>query len=668
MSSAPVTTSPRDVPEEQLRRDEPSIWPVQTWWRRAQELAARTDTSWLPAAAQLFSGLLFGIMLGVVLGWTAVSTVAVALLCAGLSWLGRGLASLLVAIVVTLSTLAAVFRVTMLVGSPIWDLRWLEPLAILGTAGILWGVRRLGAAGWSRQGMASVVLEVLSGVASLAAGWGCVHRTASNLASSILLSSEDNSAWLNVVQHAKTSSGVSAVTVVPAKAYGPVVDVLMAFVRSGTRGPVPKTVAASHTADAVLAAHLLLIASAPIIAAVLVRRTTQYRRPLLTALAWFTVTAALEFYNLTLPVYGFLTGGLALLMLVLVCSLVPPLRLNAGRPRPVFAWLAAAALLYGAGASWLPLIPLGVLALLVWYAAVALPALALGPWVRVRAAILLGLPILGCVAALYAQYHDVVGPLGGGSNLYNMGGGTPSTTDVLTATAAAIVLGMPFVHGIGQAGRTRRRSVRAPLGWLATYVIFLTLLNGWETKAPPQYGSIKLLYLSVGAIVALGVAELFASPVVGRRSINVAATLLVATLFVNVVESGPAYAAATAHWPLPGPAYKWIPPIDQLVTAPGRIMCINPSPVADLSQDPLQAYICTRWVSSLQGLDDAVSTTWRNVQIGRAPIKQAVADANNAKDKPWRILVIGSKKQFDNPKAWWSPLNHLHGMKYIYMY
>jgi hypothetical protein len=314
------------------------------------------------------------------------------------------------------------------------------------------------------------------------------------------------------------------------------------------------------------------------------------------------------------------------------------------------------------------LAPLAALALVVWYAAVAFPALLHGPWSRVRVAALLALPVLAAGVALVDQYHDVTSQLDGGSLLTQVGG-TPVITDAMTAAAFVLVLATCFAYSPVQIlpGRAPwRLSYRGPLAWLAGYVAIVTLADGWQTLAAPHYGSVKLLFVTVGALVALGVAELFASPAVATRGFEAVVLVSLATLLATVVQQGPLYSAAVAHWPKPVAPRAWLGSVDQLVATDGRVLCLGLTPKRVEDAASLDAYLCDRWVSSLQGLDDTPATTWRFVQLGRQPVSDAVAEVKAAHDKPWRILVIGTRKQFESSKGWWAPLAHLPGLTFVF--
>ena len=620
-----------------------------------------------PAVAQQLgwagSGLLFGLAVAHAFHWSVASSFVAAIVLGALSWLGRGVATVVVSACLTLGAIGVALRVTM-VAFPTegWALSWLWPLAFLMVVGGVVMARRYGFAR-VQVGVAGVLLEVSAGAGSLALALLCIHRLGTKSASEVLLSSEDNAAWLNTVGGLHNAHGSTVNTTTAVGLFGPVANTFLAFVREAGGGLLPHPVTSASTATIVVSAYVLLIATGPVVAALMVRRTLPYDRPLLTFTAWAGVSAIIVTYGFTTPDHGFLTTGLAMqLVLVAACLLpgrVPDVLDRTGRLR----WFAASLAVYAAGAAWIPVAPLGGVVLAAYWAATAWPALRSGPMRRVvvTGALLVPTAVMGW--ALLQQYRDVVDPLGGGDSLFVSTGGTPAATTTMTVTAIGLVAAawIAYRGAVVQGLPT----FALPLGGVVAYAAAAMLAEGYLTQEAPHYGTIKLLYVTVGLALVLGLADVLASPALGRLRLDAAVFLVVAALFAGTVEQGPVFAAASGHWPKPQLPTVWIKQVTREVPNKTRVLCLGLTAAPDTSQPSLDAYLCDRWASSLQGLDDDPAGDWRVVQLGRLPVSKSVAWIKAAHDLPWTIVVIGSLSKLKDPKAWYAPIVAQPGLHFI---
>jgi hypothetical protein len=174
------------------------------------------------------------------------------------------------------------------------------------------------------------------------------------------------------------------------------------------------------------------------------------------------------------------------------------------------------------------------------------------------------------------------------------------------------------------------------------------------------------LWVSVGLILVLGFVELIGSPMFGRLRLDAAVFLLVATVFAGTADAGPMVAAASSHWPSPGPARTWVSTLDQQVSGPSRVLCLGLTAAPAEDTASLDAYVCSRWASSLQGKEGLASLTWRFVQLGRQPVSDALTQLREAHDKPWTIVVIGPMNKLHDPKAWYAPLVSAPGLHFVH--
>ena len=366
-------------------------------------------------------------------------------------------------------------------------------------------------------------------------------------------------------------------------------------------------------------------------------------------------------YAFVTPDHGFLTTGLAILLVLVAASLLPGSTPDVLDPRGLMRWGAVAVALYAAGAAWIAVTPLAAAAIALWSLVIAVPALRTGPWRRVGVVAGLMVPAALMCGALLLQYRDVVDPVGGGEGLFTSTGGTPAATTTLMATAVGLLAAAWLSHR----DRPGRPSYALPLAGLLGYVAVSLLAEGYLTREPPHYGTIKLLYVTVGLALALGMADLLASPALGRVRLDAAVVVVVATLFAGTVDQGPMFAAASGHWPKPQLPTIWTKQVTREVPKGARVLCLGLTPAPDLSQPSLDAYLCDRWASSLQGLDDDPAGDWRDAQLGRVPVAKVVSWIEAAHDKPWTIVVIGPLAKINDPKAWYAPIAAQPRLRFI---
>jgi len=295
-----------------------------------------------------------------------------------------------------------------------------------------------------------------------------------------------------------------------------------------------------------------------------------------------------------------------------------------------------------------------------------------GCWRTIPAAAVLCLAAIVMELELLQQYRDVV-PNIGSTNLFVSTGGTPA----VTGATQALILVLLFVIVWFSSSRTHLNSSASESGfvtslsWLVGYVVVVLLANAWLIGTAPGYGSTKLQFVLAGVWVPLAVIEVVSRLDIGRRLLNSAMIIVLAVLWASTIQVGPIYDAATRHWPTASAKTVWFDTVVREADLGSRVLCLpvlNQAPPDPNTLDPLSSldpYNCSRFASSLQGKDDSTAFTWRFVLLGRGPVSASVSAVKNAKDKPWRIVVIGPMDQLHKPKAWWAPIASLPGLKFV---
>ena len=611
-------------------------------------------------ASWIASGALFGLASALVLRWSLPATIFAIAVVAALSWLARGIANILLACVAMLVLIAIVFQAThfLFPGSG-WSLSWLEPFALAGVISLLFFGRRLKPQ--PNASRAGALIELIAAIASLLFALkfaADVSSAGDNGAALFLLTAEDNDAWINLVGTLRDAHGVTELTGSSIAGFGPVVATFLACVRTASSGIFPASLPFSSSPRVVLSAYGLLVAAAPIAVALLIRRMLHLRYLVVTLLVWACATALIVSACIELIVNGFLSATLALL-LILAATYVVSTRPRFQGGKTYLYWLATTSLLFGAGAAWIGLAPLAGAAI----AACCLPVL----FFARRDSRRMILAALFCLSAvvmgleLLQQYRNVADPIGGGTTLLTLAGGTPAITTAMQALVLVLLFALVWLSSskARPTGSAPERGFATPLAWLVGYITLVLVATAWLTNAAPGYGPLKMQFVLVAVGVPLAVIEIFSRLEIGRQQLNLAAIVGLAVLWSSTVKNGPIYDAATRHWPQATAKPVWLDTVQREVKLGGRVLCLS------TEYPSKNSYLCNRFVSSAQGLDDSTAATWRGVSLGLQPISDSVSEVGNAKDKPWRIVVIGQTVTLHDPQAWWAPIVTLPGLKFV---
>jgi len=267
---------------------------------------------------------------------------------------------------------------------------------------------------------------------------------------------------------------------------------------------------------------------------------------------------------------------------------------------------------------------------------------------------------------LVQQYRSGAASIGGSGGLFTAKGGTPVVTGATQALILILLLSFVWLSWPeGRPGRsTSENGYLTVLLSLLAYVVAVLLVSAWVTKTAPAYGPTKLEFVLSFVWVSFAVTEFVSRLDVGRRLLRVAVIAVLAVVAASTAQEGPIYEATASHWPVAVPKPAWFDTVEREVDHGRRVLCLpvdEPAPgIAEIA-----TYDCSRFASSVQGKDDSVALNWRFVLLGRLPVSDAIADVTRAKDKPWIIVVTGTKAALDTPNAWWAPIVRLRGLTFV---
>jgi hypothetical protein len=637
------------------------------FWDRLKPLpiVRSIDGNTVLTASWIVSGAIFGLSAALILQRSLPAIIVVAAITGALSWLARGVANFLLACILMLVLIAFTFQAAHFVfpGGD-WSFSWLGPCAVAGVILLLLLGRRLGSR--LNPGRTGALVEVIAALSSLILALRFVARVSplGSNGAGLFVTTEDNDAWINLVGVSHNAHGVTELTGSSIGAFGPVVATYLAAVRAASSRVLSPTLPLSSSPKVVLAAYCLLIASAPIVAALILRRLFHLCSAIVALLVWTSATVLIVSSCIVWMGYGSLSAIIAILLILAAAYLVS-IRPRLEDRRTQVAWLASTVLLFGAGSAWVALVPLAGAAIAVCCFPVV--SFALGDFRRrIPVASALLLTAAAMELELLQQYRDVVDPIGGQHTLFVAGGATPSVSGATQALILVLLFALVWLSSSKERlrGLSSERGFLTPLAWLVAYVVAVLVVSAWQTGIAAGYGPTKLQFVVAGVWVPLATVEIVSRLDFGRSQLSMVAIIVVAVLWVGAIENGPVYYAAASHWPTPAAKTAWYDTVEREVAHGNRVLCL---PVGALAPDPnaLDVWDCSRFASSVQSKDDSVANIWRSVALGRLPVSDAVSAVRNAKDKPWLIVVIGPIDQLHNPKAWWAPIVKLPGLKFV---
>jgi hypothetical protein len=615
--------------------------------RSAPHRARRIDVrEWCWAGSGLFASC----AVGVVLGWSSGRLVALALVGALVCRLAHGAASVVRAAAVGLGLLAAALALTsVLLPSVSWSLTWLSAPLLLAGATVLSVIRRRSGRRPADEPALVAGVELIASVVSLVWAVLIQRQVLGSPPLVLLLGLEDNASWVNTLA---TLTDVHGQVVTHARSFdifGPVTTPFMGLVRVAS---VPAGISPSTAISrAVLSGQVLPVVLAPLVATLAVGAALRRGRVVVALSAWFCATVLTAAACIALVQNASLSGALTTLLLLIACVAAGAGPTVPHQPGEALAWCAAPLLIFAAAASWIGILPLGALALAVW-SAVPIWHVLLRRRERPGPGFLVVLTVPPILALLLVvQYLHVSGPVGGGGGLLVQTGGTPTAT---APVLVAIVVLLAIQVWSARPGRWRG-SASSPAAWLTGYIVVVALTDV-VTSGTLHYGSFKLTFVLSGVAMVLLVADLTGRTAVlrGRAvpSLAVVAGVLVAASLVH----GPVGPQALSALPTPSAPPIWATPVQAEVATGARVVCLSTAPARPGSLGSFSPYACSRWASSLGGLDGDAATTWRFVLLGRIPVSDAVNVLQTTPGPRWTVVVYGRISRLCSPSAWWAPL------------
>jgi len=483
------------------------------------------------AFPQVLAGGLVGLALSVVLHSGAVALVILSATGALASLLARGVSAMVLSLVAALGISAAVLQVVVIVVPdsrvPVW--------VVVGPAlGLVFGVtsalvgrsralpRQTGGADVATAAISLVIAVVYARHFHALGAFGRLPY---------VLRVGDSAAWAHEI--AVLGHGHSEVTTYALDPYGTVMGVLLAAVScavplSGRNG--------IGAADGVVGTFGIVVVCAPLVAATATVYIAPKASGIARALAIFAGGAVLIEFGLLSMSLGFLSTAVAGF-----CTLLGLAALTwtfAGETTDVIPVFVIVGILYAAGASWFPLIPLAIVAIL------ASTAFRIRGRRResgaTRAARDVSASIGPAVAAilLVEQLHSVLGTSGtaGGSALLQASGVAPKPSTVLTivpfVVLAVVAWRLPW--------RGRPSSALKRMGAVLMLVLYSAAVYDADAfvSGNGHYGSEKLLYVVVHLVAAVSVSLVLSTTWVPRHETLAVVASFIAIVLATVMEHG----------------------------------------------------------------------------------------------------------------------------------
>jgi hypothetical protein len=632
-------------------------------------LRERLDGAVFVNATWFLSGGAFGLAIAFLFSGSVALWVLSPFVCAILTVLAGGIRRFVLGGVIVVAAVSAILGLTAIVSSSeSWDMRWLEPLSLIAFAAVVLVMRRTAVGEPVSSGWQVHAIELLASATALVIA-GALHSRLSEAGAShagnFLMYGEDNDAWLNVVARSPSLHSVTGLSAAAQGSFGPVVPTYLAFVRTLETGVFPGRFGVNTVPTVVLLGYFVLLVASPALVAAFVPRLLAHRTFFEAVFAWLAGTFILAGTICVLAFFGFLTACLALVLILCVALIYREIpTLDVPDAASLLPWIGFAVVIFSMGAVWVPLIPLAALAI------AALCLVPLSSWIRTRG-YRPGLRLLACVMcagllelALLHQYRVVTSPLAGGaSNLLQETGGTSATTP-LVQSLCVLLLGAVYLTSMRRANAAdeSQRGLLLPMLFIAGFLTAILLAEAWVARTT-EYGSEKLSIVLLSALALLGLFQLLSSAgwFPDRRG---GAALVVVVVLALTFQQGPLYEALANHWPTQQGTASWIPAVDQEVAHGKEVLCLQAVNPVVRGGDNNDAYWCTRWATSVVGLDNQLSLDWRETLLGDVPASLGV-DAVKAAPRGNVVLLVIGPGSIHLRSEWWAPLARLPGFLWL---
>lgn len=335
------------------------------------------------------------------------------------------------------------------------------------------------------------------------------------------------------------------------------------------------------------------------------------------------------------------------------------------RTQPITYSLVASSLAFLASNVWFPLLPLAFFGIGIVFFQLVLNR----EFLNKNSKILLSIILIASILVVFQKLFPYINPApqadeDTASGVYRTiqvltaAGGTRAATITTVLIWAFIVAAIAYIFRSTEDKVINDRNLGTVLFFTAAifsagaFYLLGMFTNGWN----PGYGATKYLVLIIGVTLPAALILLQNQIRLGSASLVSLHGILIFTLVLSQGEL-----ALIAKSPLftigfdENTSYIY-PDVRALATAlestPNQILCTDKSPDSQLAQvDPLRAYHCSRWGSSLVGADGKDALSWRFSHLDRAPKTELTRVATALKDENLAIIFFDHVPTKEN--SWW---------------
>jgi hypothetical protein len=442
---------------------------------------------------------------------------------------------------------------------------------------------------------------------------------------------EDNAAWV------LTSNAVNNATRYQQGNYGTFVDMSLLYMGEFSKKLTPELNPNDYLALGIVTFQLLVIILLPFLVLAVMRQNTQIKRTSLTTLVPQVGSVLIWLHFMMM---GHLTAAISSIMLLLTLIWFLTQRLQ-NQNLTVVGQFAAIIILYQAGSTWFPLIPVSVVFILFF-------VIQNQNWSLRRQR---GLVIFAISIVLVLVSNELITRFStfktegkswitGAFNLIEMEGGVAST-GVITFFVVSLVASAVGILAISN--KSIPVEVIIPIGLLLTSAISLRFVNSMITQGPVNYGVRK--FESVIVLVTFTVCLWIVSLMITKESVSrLVHTFCIAPVFFLLLQL-----PVTEQLSSRG-IYKNIDKgrnfniaisISENVERGDSVLCLNGFYQAEVySELRLLAYGCSRWSAAYSDTDGLIKNEWRKAVLG-AIRQEQLGEVKNAQQANSKVLIVG---------------------------
>ncbi len=442
---------------------------------------------------------------------------------------------------------------------------------------------------------------------------------------------EDNAAWV------LTSNAINNATRYQQGNYGTFVDMSLLYMGEFSRKLTPELNPNDHLALGIVTFQLLVIILLPFLVLAAVSQITQIKRNPLPTLV-LQVGSVLVWLHFIM--IGHLTAAISSIMLL--CTLIWFLTQRLlHQSLTVVGQSAVIIILYQAGSTWFPLIPVSIVLILFF----VIQNKNWSQWsYRRLVAFAIAMVMILVSNELIPRFSTFKTEgqswITGAFNLIEMEGGVASTGPITFFVVSLIVTAVGIMAISNKAIPVE---VMIPIGLLLVSAMSLRISNSVITQGPANYGVRK--FESVIVLVTFVICLWLLCSMLTKQSLSkIVLVFSTVPIFISLLQLPVAELVSSRgiyNSLGEGRNLSISLSISENVERGESVLCLNGTHQAEVfSELRLLAYTCSRWSAAYSDTDGVIKNEWRKAVLG-AIRQEQLGEVKNAQQTNSKVLIVG---------------------------